>query len=41
MEWWLKYAEGRFKAVPAANPKIQAKWERVLREWEEHPVPDW
>jgi len=38
--WWLKYAEARFKAVPAANPKIRAKWARVLQEWEEHPVPD-
>ncbi len=41
VEWWMKYAERRFKAIPAANDKIRAKWERALREWEERPIPDW
>ena len=41
VELWLRYVEGRFKAVPAADPRIRAKWQRVLQEWEEHPVPDW
>jgi len=41
VEWWMKYAERRFKAVPAANAKVRAKWERALREWEESPIPDW
>jgi hypothetical protein len=40
-EWWLRSAEARFKAVPAANPRIRAAWERVVLWWEEHPVPDW
>jgi heme A synthase len=41
VEWWMKYAERRFKAVPAANEKIRARWERILQEWEESPIPDW
>jgi hypothetical protein len=41
VEWWLRYVEARFKAVPAADPRIRLKWERALQEWEEHPVPDW
>jgi hypothetical protein len=41
VEWWLKYAERRFKAVPTANSKIRARWQRTLEEWEAHPVPDW
>jgi len=40
-EWFVKYAERRFKGVPAASSKLRAKWARVLQEWEEHPVPDW
>lgn len=41
VEWWMKYAERRFKSVPAASEKIRARWERAIREWEERPVPDW
>ena len=41
VEWWMKYAERRFKAIPAANEKLRAKWERALQEWEERPIPDW
>ena len=41
VELWLRYVEARFRAVPAADARIRAKWERVLQEWEEHPVPDW
>ena len=41
VEWWMKYAERRFKAVPAANEKLAAKWARALQEWEERPIPDW
>lgn len=41
VELWLRYAEARFRAVPAADPRLQARWEQVLRDWEEHPVPDW
>src|SRR3989442_1148059 len=35
VELWLRSAEARFRAVPAADPRIRAKWERVLLEWEE------
>ncbi len=41
VEWWMKYAERRFKAIPAANEKLRARWERLLQEWEERPIPDW
>ena len=41
VEWWMKYAERRFKAVPAANEKLRTRWERLLQEWEERPIPDW
>ena len=41
VEWWMKYAEHRFKAIPAANEKLRARWERLLQEWEERPIPDW
>ena len=41
VKWWMKYAERRFKAIPAANEKLRARWERLLQEWEERPIPDW
>ena len=41
VEWWMKYAERRFKAIPAANEKLRTRWERALQEWEERPIPDW
>lgn len=41
VEWWMKFAERRFKAVPAANEKIAEKWARALEEWEQSPIPDW
>ena len=41
VEWWMKYAERRFKAIPVANEKLRARWERLLQEWEERPIPDW
>lgn len=41
VEWWMKYAERRFRAVTAANEKLASKWARALHEWEERPIPDW
>lgn len=41
VEWWLRHAEARFRAVPAADPRLQAEWARVVLWWEEHPVPEW
>ena len=38
---WLRYVEAKFKAVPTANAKVQAAWNRALWEWEESPIPDW
>lgn len=40
-ELWLRFAESRFRAVPAANPRVRAAWARVVLWWEEHPIPDW
>src|SRR5689334_17775552 len=34
VEVWLRYAEARFRAVPAADPRTRAAWDRVLLWWE-------
>lgn len=41
MKLCLHYVEAKFKAVPTANAKVQAVWNRTLIEWEEQPIPDW
>ena len=38
---WLHFVEARFKAVPTANAKFQAAWNREIQAWEEQPIPDW
>lgn len=34
VEVWVRHAERRFKAVPAADPRLQAKWLQLLLWWE-------
>ncbi|MFO0802323.1 MAG: hypothetical protein U0791_04270 [Gemmataceae bacterium] len=40
VEWWVKFAERRFKALPAANEKIAEKRARALEEWELSRIGD-
>jgi hypothetical protein len=41
VEAWIKFVESRLRKLPASDPAIRAKRDRIIQAWENEPVPEW
>jgi uncharacterized membrane protein (DUF485 family) len=41
VECWIKAVEARLRKLPASDPAIRAKRDRIIQAWEDEPIPDW